>query len=584
MKVVEVSPISSKVAKDSLTYFSSKSVRVGDIVSVEVRKKVYDALVVSVREAKDLKGDLKRSSFGFKKVLSVKGASPFYTEFFESCQQTREYFVGNLGQIMDYFLPTDFLLRYAELPKQKKRKLGNSVLHVVPTILEAEHLYKLLRSDLNNVFIIHGGLRKKALLERYADILAHDGPVIVIMTPSFLFIPRHDIGSIVIEHDSSSHWRTIKRPYFDLRVFAKYLAKNLGATLTYGKGLLSVETVAGLKDDKDIDFDMKGKAPQIVDMSEKENLYKKSFILSNAAFEVLKKGGHTFLFALRKGLATQVICHDCRHVLKDGDAPLTLHVDGDKNIFKNAYTKKTLDTKVRCPDCGSWNFDSLGIGTDTVNAEVKKFFPKRKIFQIDNDVTSSDKKAREVVAEFYKHENAVLIGTEMAIPYLAGKIDHSIIISMDSLLHIPSYKVLERMLHLSLAIKDHTRGDFIVQTREPDNIVAKSLKEKDLRTFFLHDLEKRKTFGYPPFSAVVKLSRLSGKNDPADMKILMDENLGKWKPNIRRFNRGKFVETSVLIKVPKESWNENRQDKELGAFLSSLGPDWQIRINPENLF
>ncbi len=584
MKIVLVSPISSKVAKDSLTYFSSKKVSPGDIVSVEVRSKKYDALVVGVDEARDLKADLKKASFGFKKIQGVKGASPFYPEFFQSCQDAGRYFVGNLGQIIDYFLPSDFLLGYENLPKPKKRISGSSIFRVAPTINEAEKLFsKLLRSDLNNLFLIHGSLRKKVLLERYREILDAKESVTVVMTPSFLFIPRHDVGEIMIENEISGHWHTIKRPYFDLRVFSKYLAKNLGANLSYGPGLLSVETFFESRIIPKFS-NTQGSTLSVRDMSNKENLYKKSFILSNDLNEMLKKEGRTFLFALRKGLATQVVCHDCRQVLKDGDAPLTLHQKGEERILKNAYTQKTLDTKVRCANCGSWNFDSLGIGTDTVVEEIKKYFPKRKIFQIDKDATSSDKKAKEEIGKFYKQENAVLVGTEMAIPHLTNFVDNSAIVSMDSLGHIPSYKISERMLHLAFTIKNVTKEKMLVQTREAENFVVKALEENDLKMFFEKDLEKRKTFGYPPFSAVIKLSRKDMKDTGAEIKNFIDENLSRWKPNIRRFRRGKIFETSVLLKIPKEDWNEERQDKELSNFLSSLGPDWQIRLNPENLF
>lgn len=580
MKLVEASPISSKVAKDSLTYFTSKKVSVGDIVSVEVRKKKYDALVVGVSDVSDSKGELKASNIGFKKIDTVKGRAPFYPEFFEACGKARGYFVGNLGQIIDYFIPAEFLENYETLPVPQRRVAGSSIFTVAPTIIEAEKKFESLRLNDNNVFIIHGGLRKKTLHERYSEILAHKGPVTVVMTTSFLFIPRHDVGEIILENEIGSHWRTIKRPYFDLRLFAKYLAEKLDAKLSYGDGLLSVETM----------FET-GKIPKfgpssastIVDMSDKENLYKKSFIFSNKAQEMMKERGHTFLFSLRKGLASQVICHDCGHVLSDDGQPLTLHEKDGERIFRNAYTRKIIDTKVRCPDCGSWNFDSLGIGTDTVAEEVKKLFPKRKIFQIDADVTSGVRKIKEVLSNFYAESDAVLIGTEMALPYLEN-IDNSVIISMDSLLHIPSYKIYEKMLHLVTTISSLTKDKFVIQTRQTDNAVIESLEKKDTRIFYDKDLEKRQLFGYPPFCTVMKISNIFPRDNFNEINERIISRLTPWTPAVRRIRRGKAFETSILLKLPLKTWNEYEQDKDLVGILSTLGPDWQIRINPENLF
>lgn len=583
MLLVEVSPISSKVAKDSLTYFSAKKVEVGDIVSVEVRKKKYDALVVGVSDVRASKGALKASNIGFKKIDSVRGRAPFYVEFFVACAAARGYFVGNLGQIIDYFIPTEFMEQYTALPLPKPKIAdGKSVFHVCSTVSEAEKLYELLKSNLNNVFLIHGSLRKKTLLFRYSEILAHDEPITVIMTPSFLFIPRHDIGEIILENEIGSHWRTIKRPYFDLRIFAKYLAEQMGAKISYGTGLLSVETYFETKIVPK--FAVRGSTSNIIDMANKENLYKKSFILSSNAQEILKKRGHTFLFSLRKGLATQVICHDCKHTLEYEGHPVTLHERDGKRFFRSAYTKKIIeDTKVRCPDCGSWNFDSLGIGTDTVAEEIRKFFPKRKVFQIDADTTSGIKKIKEVIANFYAESDAVLIGTEMALPYLQ-KVDNSVIISMDSLLHIPSYKIYEKMLHLVSTISAFTKDNFVIQTRQTENHVLEAVQQNNLKIFYEKDLEKRRMFNYPPFATVIKLSRTSNKDDFHSTTAPLVTNLSKWSPATRRISRGRAFETSIILKLEKETWNEGSQDPHLSSILSTLGPDWQIRINPENLF
>lgn len=109
MKLVEVTPISQKVAKETLSYFSSKDVLPGDIVAVEIRKKTYDALVLDVQEASGVKGDIKRSAFGFKKILSIKGRLPVYGSFFKAALETKEFFIGNFGTVLNTLLPDVFL-------------------------------------------------------------------------------------------------------------------------------------------------------------------------------------------------------------------------------------------------------------------------------------------------------------------------------------------------------------------------------------------------------------------------------------------------------------------------------------------
>lgn len=617
MKLVEVTPISAKVQKDSLTYFSAKDVSVGDIVTIEVRKTKYDALVIGVRDAKDLKQEIKSASFGFKKIESVKGKSKFSGEFFRACEDAGKFFVGNLGQIVNYFLPVEFLENYSDITKPKTRTRNTiggfsalqkpeserlefykkyicdifaqskSVQIILPSVSEVKKFHELLKSDFDNIFVFHG--KEKNMLEKYNSLLAEKNPVVIISTSAFLFIPRHDMGSIILEHESSSAYRTLKKPYFDIRTFAVFLARNLKTDLIFADELLSVETVAKIEDKKTLDFDLRGIDSKIVDMTNKENLYKKSFVFSNDAIKVIQDSGRTFLFALRKGLATQVVCHDCRHVLKDNDAPLILYERDGKRILKNAFTNKEV-VGLRCPNCESWNFDNLGIGTDTVVAEVKKHFPKKRVFQIDKEVTSAEKKAKKVVEEFYKTEDAILVGTEMAIPYLTDKVDSAILISADSILHIPSYKSYERMLHLTLQIAAVAENNFLIQTRDVENPVATALTGKDLKTFYKSEITRREMFGYPPFMTVIKLTHTSRKDDFENIRNISETLLTDYKPNIRRKKLGKFFVTTIVMKLAGDKWNGGTVnqglsiDKHLHQTLSSLGPDWQIRINPENLF
>jgi hypothetical protein len=55
MKLIEVIPISSAISKESLTYFTSKNISAGSIVSVPVRGKKVDAIVLGTEEVSSSK-------------------------------------------------------------------------------------------------------------------------------------------------------------------------------------------------------------------------------------------------------------------------------------------------------------------------------------------------------------------------------------------------------------------------------------------------------------------------------------------------------------------------------------------------
>ncbi len=620
MKLIEVSPISASIHKDSLTYYSAREVKVGDVVNTEVRKKLISAIVLGVSPINESKGDIKTASFGLKKIESVKGRAKFYPEFFEACREASRYFIGNVGQVMNYFIPSILLEKYDDIDVPKKRVSSNtagffalqrplakridfykkyisdshadgkSVHLVLPTIKEVRKFEQLLRVDIENIFTMFGS--EKKIVEKYNSVLQSTGPTLLITTPAFLFIPRHDIGTYIVEHESSSSYRTIKKPYFDIRTFAGFIARHMHTDLIFADDILSVETIARTTDKKTLDFELSAgsRTFSVSDMTNKENLFKKSFVLSNDTASLIREPGRTFLFALRKGLSTQVVCHDCKHVMEDDGQPLVIHERDGKRTVRNAYTRKIIDENLRCPICNSWNFDSLGIGTETVTEEVRKLFPKKKVFHIDKEVTGSEKKAKDIAGKFYAEADAVLVGTEMALAYLTEPIDNSVIISMETLQNIPSYKAYERMLHLSLAVTSVAEKNSIIQTRTPDNPILSSLTDNDLENFFRAEVGRRELFRYPPFSTIIKLTHVGKESAGARIKEFVDMNLSGYHPNTRSVHRGPNIETNILIKLPASEWNEGNIntpvtiDLELAQILSGLGPEWQIRLNPENLF
>ena len=63
MKIIDVIPIAKGIPQEKLSYFTSKDVSVGALVSVPVIKKNIPAIVSAVSDAKESKISLKDSSF-----------------------------------------------------------------------------------------------------------------------------------------------------------------------------------------------------------------------------------------------------------------------------------------------------------------------------------------------------------------------------------------------------------------------------------------------------------------------------------------------------------------------------------------
>ena len=137
---------------------------------------------------------------------------------------------------------------------------------------------------------------------------------------------------------------------------------------------------------------------------------------------------------------------------------------------------------------------ALGRGTDL------------KIFRVDRDTTSTGKRVEKTISSFYASPGSILIGTEMALPYLDKKIDNTAVASLDSLFSLPDFRIHEKILHLLLKIRSLTLSSLIVQTRVPGEKVLDYALKGNLIDFYREEISAREAFNYPPFTTLIKVS------------------------------------------------------------------------------
>ena len=69
MYIATVIPIQKGSQKEYLSYFSAIDIPLGSIVSIPVRSRVVDAIVINIEEARDIKSDIKNADYQLKKII-----------------------------------------------------------------------------------------------------------------------------------------------------------------------------------------------------------------------------------------------------------------------------------------------------------------------------------------------------------------------------------------------------------------------------------------------------------------------------------------------------------------------------------
>ncbi len=631
MKIVNVIPLSKGIFKETLSYFSSKNVPVGSIVTVEVRKKKINALVESTEEAIDIKTKIRTSSYTIKKLENVEPKYFFTPQFVKAARKSARYFATTTGEILQSLTPKTIITEHLKIKKKAPSKhtrdnlisseifvfqaddkdrlttykslireefaRGSSVFLCLPSALEIESVLNTLERGIKEyTFILHGNLPKKELLKSWELIANETHPVLIVATGSFLSVPRKDLSTIILDKESSRNYKTFVRPYFDIRTFAELFAREANLKLILGDTFLRPETIWRTNKNELIELSplkfrsLSTAVQSIIDMKEyKTNGSHKSFaIISDELKKIIEdnKNNNENLFILtgRRGLSPVTVCSDCGELVKCKrcDTPMVLHKKGTENIFLCHKCGEQEDSERKCNKCNGWRLAALGTGVEKIEEEIKKQFPEIKIFKIDSDCVKTHKKALEISENFFSSPGSILIGTEMSLPYLYKDIDSGAVVGIDSLFTLPDFRMSEKVFNLLLSVRLKTIKKFLIQTRNTDEKIFEYVTKGNLLDFYRNEIQQRKKFGYPPFSILIKITYQGRKQTATKEMDKLSEILKKYEPSIYpSFTPGAKGGYSInaLIKLSLEKW----VDDELLGILRSLPPSFTVKVDPRDL-
>ena len=643
MKVLRVIPLSRAIEKETLSYFSGEDVSPGSLVTIPLRKKTVLALVTSAGDVAELKADIKNAAYSLKKIKSVRKGTYFLPAFLEACEKTGEYFAGTTGGVAGALIPQPILHELKEgrskelaspttqkketdtkligekylLQEEEKERIafykslvreefaqGHSVFFCLPTVQDMERISPHLTRGIEEFsYIFHSHVSKKDIVASWKKALHEKHPVLIVGTGMYFSIPRTDIKTVVVERENAGGYKVPYRPFFDIRTFSEFFARALGAKLIWGDLMLRTETLWRREQGHFLErFPLKFRSltnaeqkcvdmTKIYDHTGKEKFVLMSNTLKTHMREAREHDERTFLLSARRGLYPITLCSDCGKTVlcEKCNAPLVLHgkketatATRSKNIFMCHWCGVRVESHDTCAHCGGWRLTSLGIGAERIEKELEKLFPGTTIFRLDKDTASTRKKALKIIEKFYASPKSILIGTEMAIPYLENKMETVAVVSIDALFTLADFRISERVFSLLLRLRSRASRNFIIQTRVPEFPLFTHLMKGNLLDFYREEITLREKFNYPPFSALIKVSTATTKQKLVEDVTLLKTLLEAYNPEIYPAFISKVKNSyliNVLMRVKHSSW----PDSKLLSILYSLPPSFTIRVDPESI-
>jgi len=637
MYIVEVTPFSKSIRSNSLSYFSSKKIKVGSIVSVPLRSRIIKGLVVEVKDVKELKSEIKQSAYAMKKIKGVSKNLLFSEEFIKAADITAEYFATSAGSIIQSLIPKNLLEDISKLQKvtlvekiedEKEHPKfilqaddadryseyksiirgefakNKSVLFCAPTVEDGMFAEKQLSRGIEkHTFTLNSRLTKAKLIKTWNEITGRSKPSLIIVTGGMIGIPMTDIGTIIIDRESSGAWKTQQRPYFDFRYFIEQYASALNSDFIMGDLMLRAETLWRYDQQEFTEYtpikfrSITDATQKIVNMKDVDELEKPANAISNSLDylinETIDKSEKIFLMTTRKGLAPIITCGDCGEIVRceHCSSPIKLHgkdlnrksAREKENFFKCHTCGHERSAGETCIKCNGWRLTPLGVGTEKIEVELKAKYPKTKIFVLDKEHANTPAKAQKIIQEFNNAVSAILIGTEMALLYLHDPIESVAIVSVDSLFALPDFRIRERILNILLRAKSLASQDFIIQTRNTEDDLFQNIIDGNLTDFYRQEFIGRKKFNYPPFSLIIKISLAAKTTTQIENQFeevadsLSPQELITY-PAFTETVRGKKI-VHGMIKLPRENW----PDQYLIERLKNLPPQFKIQIDADSV-
>ena len=407
---------------------------------------------------------------------------------------------------------------------------GKQAILLVPEILLTEHCIHRFEDLLGkeSISVMHSRLTPSQRRMEWRRI--HQGNVqLVIGSRSALFTPMENLGLVIIDEEHEWTYKNEQTPRYHAREVAEKLCEETRAKLVLGSATPSLESwsrsmklqTSNLKPQKEYHMATlpnryKNQAlpnVQVVDLASVNfgSLYPFSPNLLEAIDDRLQKGEQSILFLNRRGLATALLCLECRRriVSPDSQLPFTLHRMSARECLVDHTTGLTIDVPSTCPACGSANLHAVGAGTQKVEDLLYRQFPQARILRADRDTLDHPEKMRLLLKKMRENQADILLGTQSVVKGLdLPNVTLAAVLLADVGLSLPHFRAGERTFQLLTQLTGRSGrakpGDVIIQTYRPDAPEVKLAAEHAVEQYLNQELKLRMHTQYPPHGRMVR--------------------------------------------------------------------------------
>lgn len=413
------------------------------------------------------------------------------------------------------------------------QKAGKQAICLVPEISLTPQMIHRFRSRFGKaVAVLHSALSAGERFDEWQRI--RRGEVgIVVGARSAIFAPFDNVGLIIIDEEHEhSYKQESPAPCYHAREVAEERVRLEGALLVLGSATPALEsfhkaqhgryrlvTLANRVDIRPMP------AVTLVDMREELRAGNRSIFsqaLQQALDQTMAAGEQAILFLNRRGYNTFIMCRSCGEAVQCPNCAVAMTYHLGDNHLACHYCDHQTRVPMVCPNCNSGQIRHMGAGTERVEEELNKLYPKIRVARMDVDTTRRKGSHAQILGAFGNRQTDVLVGTQMIAKGLDfPEVTLVGVILADTSLNLPDFRAAERTFQLVTQVagragRAQKPGRVIVQTYQPDHYSLLAAREHNFAAFYDQELVFRQQLDYPPFAHLIHMV-VSGEDEGAVM-------------------------------------------------------------------
>lgn len=523
---------------DPLTYQSEDILNAGTLVEVSLQKRAKLLSGVIIKE-------LEKPTF---KCVTISNITKYFydSQMLETSQFISTYYVCSLGEALSIYTPfydvekmqdqeiiqSDIVLsgeqeKALTFTKKNKTSLlfantgsgkteiyikaiedviadGSQALMLIPEIsLSVQMEQRLKKVFKDKIAIWHSKIQKKTKEKIIQELL--EGKIQVIAgARSALFLPFDKLKLIIVDEEHDESYKADNKPRLNVKDICIYMGKKYDLQVILGSATPSLSsfhkipyirvTKTFYDTQKSVTFD-------------ESNLELNETVL-NKIQQTLDKNEQVIVFLPTRANFKYQICSECGDAVECPFCSVSLSLHKNNNALQCHYCNYTQAIPTTCPSCKTGAIESFRLGTAEVHHQLQDIFKDKKIAKFDRDSITTAKILRKTLKEFNEKDIDILVGTQMLSKgHDYHDVTLAVVLGIDSVLNMTSYKVREKALSLLIQIAGRSGrkgfGEVLIQTKNSE-FFNNYLTRDDYEDFLKDELKNRVDL-YPPYLRLARV-------------------------------------------------------------------------------